>query len=108
MKLLDCPQVGVRPLQEFVYGGEVRAMPDPAHATDRAWADYVFNRDGAPGLKREWWYHAPSGTWFIAERDTIKDEFLRTYLYNAQTKPAGDNGEPITEAETPREEMPRA
>jgi sarcosine oxidase subunit delta len=94
MKLLDCPQIGVRPLQEFVYGGEVRSMPDPKTASDREWADYVFNRDGEPGIKREWWYHAPSGTWFIAERDTVKDEFLSTYLYTAPTKPEESSPKP--------------
>ena len=81
MKLLDCPNIGVRPLQEFVYGGEVRSMPDASTCTDAAWADYVFNRAGEPGVRSEWWYHLASGTWFVAERDTLKDEFLRSYLY---------------------------
>ena len=81
MKLLRCPINGLRPLQEFSFGGTVRPMPDPKSATDAQWADYVFNRDGAPGVKKEWWYHLASGTWFIAERDTHKDEFLKTYLY---------------------------
>ena len=26
----------------------------------------------------------PSGTWFIAERDTATDEVLRTYLYGEE------------------------
>jgi sarcosine oxidase subunit delta len=81
MKLLDCPNVGIRPLQEFVYGGEVRAMPDPDVATDSEWADYVFNRSGEPGVRAEWWYHIASGTWFVAERDNQKDQFVRSYLY---------------------------
>ena len=83
MKLLTCPINGPRPLQEFVFGGEVRPMPDPRQASDAAWADYVFNRTGEPGVRREWWYHAPSGTWFVAERDNTNDVFLRTYLYGA-------------------------
>lgn len=82
MKLLTCPVNGPRPLDEFVFGGEVRAMPDPAAVDDTAWADYVFNRAGAPGVKREWWYHAPSGTWFVAERDTLTDVVERTYLWS--------------------------
>jgi sarcosine oxidase subunit delta len=81
MKLLRCPINGLRPLSEFVFGGEVRDMPDPGASTDSQWADYVFNRQGEPGVRREWWYHSASGTWFIAERDNLKDEFLRTYLY---------------------------
>ena len=80
MKLLTCPVNGTRPLSEFVFGGEMRAMPDPDTCTDNAWSAYVYNRQGAPGLKREWWYHAPSGTWFIAERNTLSDRVERTYL----------------------------
>jgi sarcosine oxidase subunit delta len=80
MKLLRCPVNGLRPVQEFAFGGQVRPMPDPAAASDAVWADYVFNRSGEPGVQREWWYHLASGTWLIAERDTNKDEFLRTYL----------------------------
>jgi sarcosine oxidase subunit delta len=81
MKLMTCPVNGARPVSEFHYWGEVRDMPDPALATDAAWADYVFNRNGAPGIKREWWYHVASGVWFIAERDTVRDEVLHTYLW---------------------------
>ena len=80
MKLLSCPINGLRPLQEFVFGGELRSMPDPVTSSDSQWADYLFNRQGEPGVRREWWYHLPSGTWLIAERDNLKDDFIRTYL----------------------------
>jgi len=80
MKQIRCPINGLRPLQEFSFGGEYRPMPDPGKVSDSTWADYVFNRGGDPGLKREWWYHIPSGVWFLAERDTLRDEFVRTYL----------------------------
>jgi sarcosine oxidase subunit delta len=80
MKLLACPLNGPRPITEFVYGGEVRTMPDPDTCTDAEWSDYVFNRSGVPGVKREWWCHSPSGTWFLAERDTTTDAILRTFL----------------------------
>ena len=80
MKLLKCPVNGVRPLSEFTYGGEWRDMPDPDKCTDKEWAAYVHYRNGAPGLKKEWWYHSPSGTWFIAERNTLTDKVMRTYL----------------------------
>lgn len=86
MKQLRCPVNGLRPLQEFAFGGEVRPMPDPGKASDADWADYVFHRDGAPGVKREWWYHIASGVWFIAERDTLQDEFTRTYLPDELSK----------------------
>ncbi len=83
MKIIHCPVNGPRPAQEFSFGGEFRQMPDPATASDEEWADYVFNRSGEPGVKREWWYHVPSGTWFIAERDNRTDQFLKTYLLDA-------------------------
>ena len=83
MKIIPCPINGPRPAQEFEFGGELRPMPDPAAATDEEWADYVFHRAGEPAVKREWWYHVPSGTWFIAERDNRTDVFLKTYLYGA-------------------------
>lgn len=78
MKLIDCPLIGLRPAAEFVYGGAWRSMPDPGACNDAAWAHYVFHRDGGPGIKRELWYHSPSGTWLVAERDTLRDRFLRT------------------------------
>jgi sarcosine oxidase subunit delta len=56
-------------------------MPAPEEVSDREWADYVFHRSGEPAVKLEWWYHLASGTWFIAERDTLKDEIIRTYLF---------------------------
>ncbi|HXH01708.1 MAG TPA: sarcosine oxidase subunit delta [Candidatus Competibacteraceae bacterium] len=78
MKLIDCPHIGPRPASEFVYGGPYRRMPDPDAVDDKTWTEYVFNRAGSPGVKLEWWYHTPSGSWFIAERDTLRDLFLRT------------------------------
>ena len=81
MKILTCPINGPRPIQEFAYGGELRTMPDPSAATDEQWADYVFNRSGEPAIKREWWFHIASSTWFVAERDNVTDQILRTYLF---------------------------
>lgn len=93
MKIMTCPINGARAISEFVYGGEVREMPDPNGVGDLEWADYVFNRTGSPGVKREWWCHSPSGVWFIAERDTATDTIHGTYLYQAgnseKTEPAG-------------------
>jgi sarcosine oxidase subunit delta len=84
MKLLTCPINGMRPVDEFAFGGELRDMPDPQSCEDAEWGDYVFHRNGAPSLKKEWWYHVPSGTWFIAERDTSTDAVARTYLWGEQ------------------------
>jgi sarcosine oxidase subunit delta len=81
MKILNCPVNGPRVVTEFAYWGEVREMPDPVAVSDDEWADYVFNRNGAPGIKKEWWCHTPSNTWFIVECYTGRDEVFRTYLY---------------------------
>lgn len=81
MRILRCPVNGPRPVSEFHYGGEVRLMPDPVTCADAEWSDYVFNRNGAPGVKREWWLHVSSGVWFIAERDTACDRVMRTYMW---------------------------
>ena len=81
MKILNCPVNGPRPVQEFSYGGEYTPMPDPEGASDSEWADYVFNRSGAAGVKLEWWCHTASGVWFLAERDTQKDVVVRTFLF---------------------------
>jgi sarcosine oxidase, subunit delta len=78
MKLLTCPLNGTRPVSEFVYGGEVRVMPDPDTCSDAQWTDYVFNRSGVPGVKQEWWCHVASGYWFIVRRDTALDEVIET------------------------------
>jgi sarcosine oxidase subunit delta len=79
MKLIPCPLNGLRPVDEFVYGGEVRPMPSPEVCDDARWAQYVFNRNSVPGIKREWWCHVPSGYWFMLDRDTASDEVLRTF-----------------------------
>jgi sarcosine oxidase subunit delta len=87
MKLLACPIHGPRPIAEFAFGGELRAMPDPDRSSDEVWADYVWNRNGAAAIKREWWFHTPSATWFIAERDTASDQVLRTFLFGEEAAP---------------------
>jgi len=85
MKIMTCPVNGPRAISEFAYGGEIRTMPDPASCSDDEWADYIFNRNGSPGVKREWWCHTPSNTWFVAERDTARDVILRTWLYTEES-----------------------
>ncbi len=84
MKLLTCPINGPRPVSEFFYWGEMRDMPAPDTASDAQWSDYVFNRNGPAGVKKEWWCHTPSGVWFVVERDTSADKVLRTYLYGRE------------------------
>jgi sarcosine oxidase subunit delta len=79
MKIMICPLNGARNISEFVYGGEVIDMPDPNNCSNDEWADYVFFSDNNIGVVREWWLHAASSFWFIAERHTGTDEIVRTY-----------------------------
>ena len=79
MKLIDCPLNGPCNAQEFINGGEVSEMPDPARCSTEEWADYVFLEENRKGVVREWWCHLPSSYWFIGERDTATDEIVKTY-----------------------------
>ena len=79
MKIMHCPLNGPRNVSEFVYGGEVTEMPNPATASDGEWADHVFLENNRRGVVREWWLHAATAYWFIAERDTATDDTIRTY-----------------------------
>ncbi|PMN94688.1 sarcosine oxidase subunit delta [Enterovibrio norvegicus] len=79
MKIMPCPLNGPRNISEFVYGGEVKAMPDHKNCSDKAWAEYVFYSDNTIKIVKEWWFHSASGYWFIAERHTASDEIIRTY-----------------------------
>lgn len=78
MKIMTCPVNGPRNISEFVWGGEVKPMPDPATCSDREWTTYLFIEDNTAGIVHEWWVHAPTNTWFIARRNTITDEILET------------------------------
>lgn len=79
MKIMNCPLNGPRNISEFVYGGEVRNMPEPNTCSDEEWAQYVFYSNNLIEVVTEWWLHAPSAYWFIAERHTASDEVLKTY-----------------------------
>ena len=79
MKIMNCPLNGPRNISEFAWGGEVKAMPDPLTCSDDEWAEYVFLENNTAGVVREWWCHLPTSFWFIAERNTVTDEIIRTY-----------------------------
>ena len=79
MKIMNCPLNGPRNISEFAWGGEVKTMPDPLTCSDDEWAEYVFLENNTAGVVREWWCHLPTSFWFIAERNTVTDEIIRTY-----------------------------
>ena len=70
---------GPRNISEFICGGEVEQMPDPATGSDYEWAEYLFIENNFKGIVREWWMHVPTSYWFIAERNTETEEIIKTY-----------------------------
>lgn len=81
MKLLHCPLNGPRNISEFTYGGEYHPMPDDQAVDSQAWAEYLFFHDNRAGVVLEWWCHTPSSYWFLAERNTVNDEVVRTFAF---------------------------
>ncbi|MBA3731646.1 MAG: sarcosine oxidase subunit delta [Gammaproteobacteria bacterium] len=79
MKIMHCPLNGPRNISEFTTAGEVGEMPDPRQTDDAQWAAHVWVAYTRVGVVKEWWCHAPTSYWFIAERNTVTDEILRTY-----------------------------
>lgn len=83
MKLLTCPVNGKRNISEFQYLGPVRgASADVPEQLIEA----LFFVENPLGVLKEWWRHTPSNTIFVAERHTVTDQILITYLPNR--KPA--------------------
>ncbi len=79
MKVMTCPLNGPRNIQEFVCFGEVGEMPEPNETSDIDWAEYIWLSNNTAGVVREWWCHGATNLWFIAERNTVTDEILKTY-----------------------------
>ena len=76
--LLQCPNCGRRPVDEFSYGGEVTVRPRSSE-DERTLFRYLYFKDNVAGEQREWWFHS-SGCreWFQAERDTRSNSVLQT------------------------------
>lgn len=95
MKILTCPLNGPRNISEFTYGGEFHPIPDPVHSESREWAEYVFFHDNNAGVVTEWWCHNASSYWFLAERNTVTDEIIRTFpcseVFNQRVEFSGNN-----------------
>ena len=79
MKIMPCPLNGPRNIQEFICAGPVEPHPDPSRCSDEEWAEFVWLEENLAGVVREWWCHAATSYWFIAERNTVTDEILATY-----------------------------
>ena len=82
MLLIACPWCGMRPENEFHYGGEAHiARPaDPAAVDDAAWADFLYMRSNTKGMHAERWRHIHGcGRFFNCARDTVSDRISATY-----------------------------
>ena len=62
--------IGLRPVSEFSYGGEVRPPLAP-DAPDEEAIDHLWLRANVAGVQKERWFHS-SGTrrWYTIVRDT--------------------------------------
>lgn len=82
--LIRCPNCGERSVYEFRFGGEVRQRPSP-NSSKEDWIDYVYFRRNESGVQKEWWYHRLGcRRWFIATRDTQKNQVLETFWPDAE------------------------
>ncbi len=79
MKVMNCPLNGLRNISEFICFGEVSKMPHPDDVSDAEWADFIWMSNNAAGVVQEWWCHVATTYWFIAERNTVTDEIMKTY-----------------------------
>ena len=77
MHEMECPNCGPRPLEEFVFGGERRAVsPSITDPDDRNY-DEVWIFDNPDGRTTERWFHAwGCRRWLTVERDTSVDHVL--------------------------------
>ena len=79
---IDCPWCGLRSEEEFSCGGQshIARPEDPAQASDREWADYLYERINPKGLHFERWRHTYGcRQWFNVVRDTVTHEVRAVY-----------------------------
>lgn len=79
MKILNCPMNGPRNIDEFQSFGPVREALDPDKASDAEWSRHLFRAENRKGRVIEWWRHVPSNYFFLAERDIVTNEVIRTF-----------------------------
>jgi heterotetrameric sarcosine oxidase delta subunit len=77
MNELDCPSCGRRPLDEFTFGGERRAVPDWLSDPDERDVDEVWVFENPAGVAIERWFHAAGcRRWLTVRRDTSIDRVI--------------------------------
>ena len=66
---VPCPNCGLRPYEEFTFGGELRALASSDPQSDFA---RVYLRENAAGPQEERWFHAfGCRRWVSVTRDTV-------------------------------------
>jgi heterotetrameric sarcosine oxidase delta subunit len=90
MILIPCPHCGPRNSTEFAYAGETSVRPPPT-AGPIEWRQYLYLKSNPAGLTTENWCHS-SGCrkYFLAERDTVTNEVLATWLPDGTAPSGGD------------------
>ncbi len=73
---LPCPNCGLRPIEEFVYG-EVSAVPDSVVDADERNVDLAFMTSNPEGWTTDRWFHSfGCRRWLTIRRDTTTDRIL--------------------------------
>jgi sarcosine oxidase subunit delta len=88
--LVPCPNCGPREVEELRNAGETTRRPaDTPSVHDLN--TYIYFRDNVAGVQREWWFCRVCEDWFLAERHTVTNEVVRTWLpaAPARTAPGG-------------------
>lgn len=80
MPTLVCPRCGRRPLEEYVFGGERRPVPDGILDADDRDFDEVWVLENPDGPTTERWFHAfGCRRWLTVRRDTSTDTVLEVH-----------------------------
>ena len=74
--LLNCPNCGERPLEEFYYG-EIPVVPADIHDDNARDLDRAFMIDNRDDMKTEHWFHAYGcRRWLTLERHRSSNELV--------------------------------
>ena len=77
MLWLTCPRCGRRPIDEFTFGGERRAVPASITDPDERDFDEVWVLENPDGPSTERWFHSfGCWRWLTVPRDTSTDTVL--------------------------------
>ncbi|MCB8945793.1 MAG: sarcosine oxidase subunit delta [Ardenticatenaceae bacterium] len=73
---IPCPNCGLRPVEEFVYG-EIPVVPEEIVGADERDLDRAFMLNNPEGVQTEAWFHSYGcRRWLRIRRDTRTDEVV--------------------------------